>query len=137
MDKLSVVVMEKDAQTGLLDKELGSYSIEYNIDYIDKVFAVIEEGREIVHLYITIPGEFEDWEFNAILDNYDTSLYDDLILSIEEDQDNHNPGWILKVEFIEDDDKMEERLNEILKIHDAEAARVTEAIKGMKDEYIE
>ncbi|MDI6619631.1 MAG: hypothetical protein QME45_13415 [Clostridiales bacterium] len=137
MDKLSVVVMEKDAQTGLLDKELGSYSIEYNIDYIDKVFAVIEEGREIVHLYLTIPGEFEDWEFNAILDNYDTSLYDGLILSIEEDQDNHNPGWILKVEFIEDDDKMEERLNNILKIHDAEAARVTEEIKGMKDEYIE
>lgn len=137
MDKLSVVVMEKDAQTGLLDKELGSYSIEYNIDYINKVFAVIEEGREIVHLYLTIPGEFEDWEFNAILDNYDTSLYDGLILSIEEDQDNHNPGWILKVEFIEDDDKMEERLNNILKIHDAEAARVTEEIKGMKDEYIE
>jgi hypothetical protein len=137
MGDMSVIIMEKDRETGFLSKELGSYGIRTDMDMIDRVFAVPGDGKSIVNLYITVPGEFEDWEFNAILDNYNAELYEGKVESIEEDEDSYNPTWLVKFEFLENDDAMEARLNEILEIHDTEVKRVLEAIKGMEDDYRE
>lgn len=137
MDGMSIVIMEKDRETGFLSKELGSYGIEDNIEMVDRVFAVSCDGKKLVNLYITIPGEFEDWEFNAILDNYNAEVYEGLEESIEEDEDGYNPTWLVKFEFLENDDVMELKLNQLIQIHAAEVKRVLEEIKDLKDEYME
>lgn len=135
MDKMAVLIMEKDIQTGYLDKELGSYTIEYDVNLIERIFAVKEGEDRVVNMYMAVPGEFEDWEFNAILDNYNLELYEGKALSIEEDEESYNPAWLVKIKFEENDSVMEDKLNEILEVHSREIERVLEAIKGLEEEY--
>lgn len=136
MDEMAIVIMEKDPETGFLSKELGSYKINYNIDVIEKAFAAEESAGKIVNLYLTLPGDFKDWEFNAILDNYDTDLYKDIVLSVEENEESYNPGWIFKFIFQDADNVIEKKLNDILSIHNKEINRVLEIIPSLENEYI-
>jgi hypothetical protein len=135
MDDLSLVIMEKEEMTGYLSQELGSYHIEVDAELIDRVFAVNEDGSKVVHMYITTPGDFKDWEYNAILDNYEMELYEGIVLSIEEDEDSYNPGWHVRFNFDDNDDLMEEKLNSILKIHSGEVQRVLSGLGSMEDIY--
>lgn len=135
MGDMSVLIMEKDKDTGYLSREIGSYKIEEGIELIERVFAVNDNGSSTIYLYVTVPGDFLDWEFNAILDVYNYELYDNLVDSIEEDEDSYNPTWLIKFKLIENDDAMEDKLNEILKIHAGEIKRVLEAIKNLESEY--
>ena len=124
MEDTSIVIMEKEKETGFLGKELGSYNIGDNIEYIDRVYASLDGDKMRIYLYLTIPGDFNDSEFNAILDNYDTTIYEGNIISIEEDEENYNPGWIVKMDFIEDINSMEKAINNILSLHKEEVNRV-------------
>jgi len=135
MDKMAVVIMEKDAKTGFLERELGSYSVEHDMNHIDRIFAVRESEDIITNIYLTLPGDFEDWEFNAILDNYGVELYEDKILSIEEDEESYNPTWHLKFKYQGNDSDIENKLNEILDIHSKEINRVLGIIKELESEY--
>jgi hypothetical protein len=135
MDDMAVVIMEKDPKTGLLSRELGSYHINYDLNLIDKIFVTFENGEKIVNEYLTTPGEFKDWEFNAIYDTYDMEIYGDTILSMEEDDESYNPTWLVRFDFLEDDVAMESKLNEILRMHSEELKNVLEKIKGMEEEY--
>ena len=124
MEDTSIVIMERERETGFLGKELGSYNIGDNIEYIDRVYASLDGDKMRIYLYLTIPGDFNDSEFNAILDNYDTTIYEGNIISIEEDEENYNPGWIVKMDFIEDINSMEKAINNILSLHKEEVNRV-------------
>lgn len=135
MGSTSVIIMEKDAQTGYLERELGSYTVEYDTNIIDRVYAVTEDGIRTVNLYLTVPGEFEDWEFNAILDNYGVELFEGKVLSVEEDEESHNPSWLIKFEFSENHNAVVEKLNEIFNIHEEEITRVLELIKTLEEDY--
>lgn len=137
MENISLVIMEKETDTGYLGKELGSYELKFDAEYVGRIFAHRENGELIAYMYITIPGEFQDWEFNAILDNYNPDLYEGKAISINEDDDSYNPSWIVKFNFLENDDKMEEKINEILGIHSMEINRVLQDIKGLESEYKE
>jgi hypothetical protein len=55
--------------------------------------------------------------------------------SIEEDEDSYNPTWLVSFKLIENDDAMEGRINEILKIHAEEIERVLITIKDLESEY--
>ena len=135
MENLSVIIMEKDVETGFLNRELGSYSIQYDITLIDRIFASSDNSNLVINMYVTVQGDFQDWQFNAILDNYNMELYDEKILSISEDEDSYNPTWLIKLNFEQNDDAMERKLNEILTIHSTELQRVIEEIKDMENEY--
>lgn len=137
MENIGVLIMEKNPETGYLNKELGSYTMQCDINLIDRIFAVREGAESIVYIYMTALGEFEDWEFNAILDNYDWGLYDGKVLSIEEDEESYNPAWLVKLPFVENDSAMEEKLNEVLKIHEGELKRVESILKELENEYKE
>ena len=125
MEDTSIVIMERERETGFLGKELGSYNIGDNIEYIDRVYASLDGDKMRIYLYLTIPGDFNDSEFNAILDNYDTTIYEGNIISIEEDEENYNPGWIVKMDFIEDINSMEKAINNILSLHKEEVNRIS------------
>lgn len=131
----AILIMEKNSETGILEKEIGSYSLRHDIKYLNKAFVMEENGQKSVFLYLTVPGEFEDWEYNAILDSYDTEIFNEKVLSFEEDEDSYNPGWIAKISFIEDDDIIEGKLNEILELHFNETVKTLELIKGLESEY--
>jgi len=135
MKDMALLIMEKNSETGFLEKELGSYSIEHDEKLVERIFALRDGGEMVVHLYATVPGEFEDWEYNAIMDNYDGELYGKEIISLEEDEESYNPTWLIKFKFEEEDTAMERKLNRILKIHEEEVKRVLRLLKDLEEEY--
>jgi hypothetical protein len=137
MEYTSLLIMEREKDTGFLGRELGSYEVKFDTNLVDRVFAEKEDDNLVVHMYITAPGEYKDWEYNAILDNYNLDLYEGKVMSIEENEDSYNPVWLVKFEFLEDDNSCEGKINEVLEIHDAELKRVLEEIKGLEEEYKE
>ena len=100
-----VVIMIKDNKTGFLDSELESYEIENN-NLIYSVYATKEDTGIYIHLKLTVDKEIEDWEYNAILDYYDTEIYDDVI-SVKEEEDTVDPIWEVILKFNENKEIME------------------------------
>lgn len=135
MEEMALVIMEKDPETGYLSKELGTYSINYNIDMVSSIFVSLQDGKRVVNMSVTIPGEFEDWEYNAIMDNYNHELFENIVISIKEDEESYNPAWVMVFDFMDNDDAMEKKLNDILAVHSAEAERVIAAAKELESEY--
>ena len=75
MDETLIVIMLKDKQTGFLDKELGGYNVGDDDIFIYNAYAEEENGEYIVRMKLTCNKDVEDWEFNAIYDYYDSSVF--------------------------------------------------------------
>ncbi len=128
-----VVIMIKDNKTGFLDSELESYEIENN-NLIYSVYATKEDTGIYIHLKLTVDKEIEDWEYNAILDYYDTEIYDDVI-SVKEEEDTFDPIWEVILKFNENKEIMENKLKSICSKHKEELEEVFSEIKDLKSEY--
>jgi len=131
MQPMKISLYEKDKETGILENLLGTYLIEEHIELLDKAY-VIKEDKLKVHLYLTVNGEVEDSEYETIYDNYAGEAFDDIEVSIEEVEDSYNPTWLFILDFIEYPDEMENKITEILSIHNSEIIRVLEKIKTGK-----
>lgn len=136
MEETFIVLMLRNEKTGFLEKELNSYKIDEEENTIVNMYAKEENNAYVVHLKLSTPREVEDWEFDAIYDYYDGSLFDKLISDFFEVEDCYNPTWELVFEYIEDDNHMLEKINDILQIHKSEILDVLEEIKLHREEYI-
>jgi len=128
MESVKLSLYEKDKETGILENLLGTYLIEEHVELLDKIYAVKEDTLK-VHLYLTVAGEFQDSEYEAIYDNYDGEAFNNIQVSIEEVEDSYNPTWLFILDFINSHDEMENKITEILYIHNNELIRVLEKIK--------
>lgn len=137
MDETVIVIMQKDPETGFLDKELGSYKITENEDLIYNTYAMEQDGRMVVTLKLTCEREVEDWEYEAIFDYYDQETILPFVTSIEEDLDCYNPTWKVSFDFLEDIEEMEKRIGNLLKLHRQELDSVYTAIADKRNEYKE
>lgn len=131
----NLLLMKKDKETGFLIEEIGSYKINNNIEYIEKIFLAEEEDNLYIYLTLTTHEIEEDWKFYGILDLYNEDIYSDKICSIEESDDSFNPTWILKIQYTDNYAFIENLLNEILTVHVAELERIIPLIN--EEEYTE
>jgi hypothetical protein len=129
MESLSVLIMEKNKETGYLERELGSYTISNNGNLIDSIYMIRENDKDTVHLRLTTEKDVEDWEFSEILDYYDEDVLKDIVLSWEEVEDAYNPMWEVTFEFIDSQHKMENILQDILNKHKKELDAIYNEIK--------
>lgn len=138
MDETLIVIMEKNKETGFLEKELGSYSVPEELQaYLYNTYADLQDdGSYIVYMKLTCPSDVSDWEYSAIFDYYETETLSPFVSSIEEDEDNFNPTWIVSFEFSEDISVTEEKIARLLSLHKAELDSVYEAIADKKDDYL-
>ena len=135
MDETIIVIMIKDEHTGFLERELGSYKIEKYDELIYNTYAEEKDGRYVVYMKLTCDRDVEDWEFSAIYDYYDTQTVLDEVDNVAEEEDCYNPTWTVSFDFIEDVEKMEEKIQKILNLHYMELKSVYEAISDKRDEY--
>ncbi|HSQ33346.1 MAG TPA: DUF6762 family protein [Peptostreptococcaceae bacterium] len=129
MEPLSVLIMQKNKETGYLESELGSYTVSNNGNLIDNIYMVHENEKDIVHLKLTTERDVEDWEFSEILDYYDEDILKDSVLSFEEVEDAYNPTWEVTFEFVESQNKMQDKLQDILNKHKIELDEIYNEIK--------
>ena len=130
MEPLSVLIMQKNKETGFLERELGSYTLSNNGNLIDSIYVVNEDEYDIVHLQLTTERDVEDWEFSEILDYYDEDIFKDIVLSFKEVEDTYNPTWEVTFEFIESQSEMKNKLQSIVDIHKKELDEIYDELKN-------
>ena len=131
MNFSSLVLMEKDTDTGYLTNELGSYEVGDNAEYIVKLNC----ENNIVNLYFDTKKDVEEWEYSAIYDCFDESIFIRAGYEIESCDEEYNPTWIIKLPYDDEYSVMHKKLNELCNIIENEMLRVFEAIKDKEEEY--
>lgn len=135
MEETVIVIMLKESESGFLGKELGSYKISNYEELLYNTFAFEADGRMQVAMKITTDRDVEDWEFEAIYDYYDTETILPFVTSIQEEEDCFNPTWQVTFDFLDEEEAMEEKMQQILAAHHEELYSVYEAISDKRDEY--
>lgn len=132
MDFSSLVLMEKDKETGFITKELGSFQVSEGALYVKKLFVLNEE----VNLFFDTNKDVEEWEYSAIYDlfNYEAFVREEF--EIEDMLDEYNPTFLIKFKYVDDYEFMKERINRCVELIENSMEEVFKAIEGKEEEYI-
>lgn len=120
----NLILMLKDKTTGFFDQTIGSYEINKNMEYVDKIYAAEDEDDINIYLTLTTEEIEEDWKYSGIFNLYNEELFDDKVSEWEELSGDYNPKWVLKIKYSEDAKLIENLLNEILELHVNEIQRI-------------
>ena len=131
MDFSSLVLMEKDKETGFITKELGSFEVNEGALYVKKLFVLDNE----VNLYFDTNKDVEEWEYSAIYDLFNAERFEKEGFKIEEDLEEYNPTFILKFPYNEEHFEMKEVLDKVVELIEEEMKNVFLAIEGKEEEY--
>lgn len=132
MDFSSLVLMEKDKDTGFITKELGSFQVSEGALFVKKLFVINEE----VNLLFDTNKDVEEWEYSAIYDlfNYDAFVKEEF--EIEDVLDEYNPTFLIKFNYVDDYEFMKERITKCVNLIEDSIEDVFKAIEGKEEEYI-
>lgn len=133
MDFSSLVLMEKDKETGFITKELGSFEVNEGALYVKKLFVLDNE----VNLYFDTNKDVSEWEYSAIYDLFNTKAFEEEGFELLEDLDEYNPTFIVKFKYDDDHNKMQEEVTKIVDLIEKEMIEVFKNIEGKEDEYKE
>lgn len=138
MEPFAVIIMKKDAETGFLDKEVGSYMIKEHGDYIDSIYVLEQDGKNIAHMRVSTDFDVQDWQYSAIYDYYDEDKVKALedVLSIEAIEEEFNPLWEIRFVLPEIEEAAEGMMVRILTSHKNELDEVLKEIKDKEEEYL-
>lgn len=131
MDFSSLVIMEKDKETGYIKKELGSFEVTEGAVYVTKLYEI--DG--IVYLYFDTDKDVEEWEYSAIYDLFNTEVFEEAGFKISEDDEEYNPTFILEMPYKEEHSDMKELLDKAVELIEQEMHNVFNAIQGKEEEY--
>jgi len=134
-ESMEIVVMLCDAN-GLLVRELATVALALD-RYLLNITAQEDGENYTVRAVVTTERDAEDWEFDAIYDYYDEEVYAETDAACVEVEDCENPSWALSFPWDGDENALEQMLNSLLTLHDAELASVYAEIALHKDEYTE
>ena len=132
MDFSSLVLMEKDKETGFITKELGSFEVNEGALYVKTLFVLDNE----VNLYFDTNKDVEEWEYSAIYDLFNIKRFEEEGFIIEEELDEYNPTFILKFPYKEEHLEMKDVLDKAVELINEEMEKVFLAIEGKEEEYI-
>lgn len=132
MEFSSIVLMEVDNEDRFV-RELGSYKVDEGAEFVRK----FNFRANRVFLYFDTGKDVEDWEFTAMYDVFDLEKFNEAGLEIEEKDDEYNPTWIIKFDYINTISMMEEKLTTVLQLIEEEIKSCFEEIAKNKEEYIE
>ena len=131
MDFSSLVLMEKDKETGFITKELGSFEVNEGALYVKKLFVL----DNIVNIYFDTNKDVEEWEYSAIYDLFNVESFKNAGFEIEEIDEEYNPTYLIKIEYKEEYSDMKGILDKAVTLIDEEMKNVFEAINGKEEDY--
>lgn len=131
MDFSSLVLIEKDKETGFIKRELGSFEVNEGALFVRKLYVL----DEIVYMYFDTNKNVEEWEYSAIYDLFNNEAFTEMGYEIEEDLEEYNPTYIIKFKYEDEYDSMKKKIQEAVSIIEKEMNAVFEAIKGKEADY--
>ncbi len=133
MDFSSLVLMEKDRETGYMSKELGSFQVSEGALYVRKLFVI----GDTVNLYFDTNKDVEEWEYSAIYDLFNKEIFEENGFEIDEDLEEYNPTFILKFGYSNEYNDMKIVIDKAVSLIDKEMTSVFQNIEGKEEEYKE
>ncbi|OOM16312.1 DUF6762 family protein [Clostridium saccharobutylicum] len=133
MDFSSLVLIEKDKETGFIKEELGSFEVNEGALFVKKLYVL----DETVYMYFDTNKNVEEWEYSAIYDLFNEEAFTEKGYELEEDLEEYNPTYIIKFKYEDDHIVMKEKINECVSLIEREVKAVFEAIQGKEAEYKE
>lgn len=131
MNFSSLVLMEREMETNHLVRELGSYEVGDGAEYIKKFYF---DGSKVNVIFETM-RDVEDWEYSAIFDLFDEKGFTDNSFAIEQIDDEYNPMWLVKFDYIEDHGTMQDKVNKLCGIINESMDKVFSDIEGREEDY--
>lgn len=132
MDFSSLVLMEKDRETGFISKDLGSFQVSEGALFVKKLYVI----DEIVNLYFDTNKDVEEWEYSAIYDVFNYEAFSKEEFDIEDMLDEYNPTFLIKFKYVDDYGFMKERLTRCVELIEDTLEEAFNDIEGKKEEYI-
>lgn len=133
MDFSSLVLMEKDKETGFIKEEIGSFEVNEGALFVKKFYML----EDIVYMFFDTNKNVEEWEYSAIYELFNVEAFKEKGYEIEEDLDEYNPTYIIKFKYEEDYELMKEKIQGCVSLIQKEMDAVFEAIQGKEEEYRE
>ena len=131
MDYSSLILMERDNETGFVTKELGSYKVSEGAEYI-KGFYVKGDS---VYIKFDTNKDVEEWEYSAIYDVFNMELFENEGFEIEEVEDEYNPTFLINFKYKDDHEYIEEKLSLSIELIEEAMEKAFNDIKGKEEEY--
>lgn len=131
MDFSSLVLMEKDNETGFIKKELGSFEVSEGAIYVKKLYML----DDIVYMYFDTNKDVEEWEYSAIYDVFNMELFENEGFEIEEVDDEYNPTFLINFKYKDDHEYIEEKLSLSIELIEEAMEKAFNDIEGKEEEY--
>lgn len=132
MDFSSLILMERDIETGFVTKEVGSFQVSEGALHVknfyvkgDKIYLVFDTNKDV-----------EEWEYSAIYDMFNYELFEKEGFEIEDIEEEYNPTFLIKFGYVDDYDYIREKLEKCIDIIVESMDKVFKDIEGKKEEYI-
>ena len=131
MDFSSLILMERDKDTGFITKEVGSFQVFDGAEYVKKFYV---QG-DTVYLQFDTNKDVSEWEYSAIYDLFDYDTFKVEELDIEDMEDEYNPTFLVKFDYKDDFKYISEKLALCLDVIKETVEKVFVDIEGKEDEY--
>ena len=131
MDYSSLILMEKDKETGFVVKEIGSYNVSEGAEYI-KSFYVLDDK---VYIKFDTNKDVEEWEYSAIYDVFNMNLFEEEGFEIEEVEDEYNPTYLVKFKYEDNREYISEKLSLCIELIEEAMEKAVSDIEGKEEEY--
>ena len=131
MDYSSLILMERDPETGFVTKEIGSYKVSEGAEYI-KGFYV---KGDTVYIKFDTNKDVEEWEYSAIYDVFNMDLFENEGFNIEEVDEEYNPTFLINFKYEEDYEYINEKLSLCIELIEEAMEKAFKDIEGKEEEY--
>lgn len=131
MDFSSLILMQRDEETGFVTKELGSYQVSMEAEYV-KGFYV---KGDTVYLKFDTNKDVEEWEYSAIYDVFNMNLFEEEGFEIEEVEDEYNPTYLVKFKYEDNREYISEKLALCIDLIEEAMEKAFSDIEGKEEEY--
>lgn len=131
MDYSSLILMERDSETGFITKEIGSYKVSEGAEYI-KGFYV---KGDTVYIKFDTNKDVEEWEYSAVYDVFDMELFESEGFIIEEVDDEYNPTFLASFKYEDDYEYINEKLSLCIELIEEAMEKAFKDIEGKEEEY--
>ena len=131
MDYSSLILMERDNETGFVSKELGSFKVSEGAEHI-KGFYVKGDN---VYIKFDTNKDVEEWEYSAIYDVFNMNLFEEEGFEIEEVEDEYNPTYLVKFKYEDNREYISEKLALCIDLIEEAMEKAFSDIEGKEEEY--
>ena len=131
MDYSSLILMERDNETGFVSKEVGSFQVSEGAEFVKNFYV----KGDTVYLIFDTKEDVEEWQYSAIYDLFDYELFKGEGLDIEDIEDEYNPTFLVKFEYKDDYDYLKEKLDLCIELVEESMEKVFKDIEGKEEEY--